>query len=79
MGAIKISLPESLRRFVEEQARRRHYRTGGEYVRELIRKDRDREHLRGRLLEGRTSALTTKADRRYFDSLRERVGRRVRR
>jgi antitoxin ParD1/3/4 len=44
-------------------------------VRELIRKDQDRQRLRAQLLEG-ASAVTLPADTAFFDGLRERVRRR---
>lgn len=53
MSTMNISLPESLKFFVDEQVTQRGYGTSSEYVRELIRKDADRVHLRALLLEGR--------------------------
>lgn len=49
---MNTSLPESFKNFVDEQVTQRGYGTSSEYVRELIRKDSDRLHLRGLLLEG---------------------------
>lgn len=40
-----ISLPDPLKAFVEEQVVEQGYGTSSEYMRELIRKDRDRQHL----------------------------------
>lgn len=76
MGTMNISLPDALKAFVDEQVAERGYGTSSEYVRELIRRDRDRQHLRGLLLEGTSSAPGPKADKAYFDSLRRRVRRR---
>jgi len=39
MSTMNISLPETLKAFVDEQVSRRGYGTSSEYVRELIRKD----------------------------------------
>jgi antitoxin ParD1/3/4 len=39
MGSMNVSLPDSLKSFVDEQVARRGYATGSEYVRELIRID----------------------------------------
>ncbi len=75
---MNISLPVSLKDFVDEQVNRGGYGTSSEYVRELIRKDADRLHLRGLLLEGAASAPTTPADGAYFNALRKRVQRRAR-
>ena len=73
MSTMNISLPETLKTFVDEQVNQRGYGTSSEYVRELIRKDQDRQHLRGLLLEGAASAPTAPVDAGYFDSLRDRV------
>ena len=73
MSTMNISLPESLKSFVDEQVSQRGYGTSSEYVRELIRKDQDRLHLRNLLLEGAASAPTTPADNSYFSALREKV------
>lgn len=70
---MNISLPEAPKTFVDDQVSTRGYRTSSEYVRELIRKDRDRQHLRGLLLEGPASPKAVTADARYYDRLRSRV------
>lgn len=79
MGTMNVSLPQSLKVFVEEQAAERGYGTTSEYVRELIRNDRDRQHLRSLLLEGAASPPSEPADPSYFDALREGVRERARR
>ena len=71
---MNISLPEALKSFVDEQVSQGTYGTSSEYVHELIRKDKDRLHLRGLLLAGAGSAPAAVADETYFKSLRERVG-----
>jgi antitoxin ParD1/3/4 len=76
---MNISLPDSLRSFVDEQVARRGYGTSSEYVRELIRRDQDRLRLRNLLLEGAASTPAAPADRAYFAGLRDRVRRRSRR
>ncbi|MCP3020324.1 type II toxin-antitoxin system ParD family antitoxin [Cupriavidus basilensis] len=74
MSTMNISLPDTLKAFVDEQVNRRGYGTSSEYVRELIRKDQDRQHLRGLLLAGAGSAPTAPVDSSdYFDALRARV------
>lgn len=76
---MNISLPDSLKSFVDEQVTSRGYGTSSEYVRELIRRDQDRMRLRGLLLQGAGSAAGNEAGRAYFASLRDRVHRRARR
>ena len=76
MSTMNISLPDSLKAFVDEQVSQRHYGTSSEYVRELIRKDQNRAQLRGLLQAGAGSAPATKpADANYFEALRKRVGK----
>ena len=77
MSTMNISLPDSLKSFVDEQVTQRGYSTSSEYVRELIRKDADRLHLRDLLLEGAASAPAAPADTTYFNALRERIQRRA--
>ena len=73
MSTMNISLPETLKTFVDEQVSNRGYGTSSEYVRELIRMDHDRLHLRNLLLKGAGSKVAASADKAYFDSLRDRV------
>jgi antitoxin ParD1/3/4 len=75
VSTLNISLPESLRSFVDEQVSQRGDGTSSEYVRELIRKDQERQQLRGLLLAGAASGATAPADDVYFDGLRDRVRR----
>jgi antitoxin ParD1/3/4 len=77
MSTMNISLPEALRSFVDQQVSGRGYGTSSEYVRELIRKDQDRQMLRQLLLEGASSGLTEPVDDAYFDGLQDRVSSRV--
>ena len=73
MSRLSVSLPDGLKSFVDEQAATRGYRTSSEYVRELIRRDRDRQRLRALLLDGAQSRPALTADSGYFDGLRERA------
>jgi antitoxin ParD1/3/4 len=73
MSTMNISLPDALKSFVDEQVDQRGYSTSSEYIRELIRKDHDRQQLRGLLLAGAESAPTAPADDAYFESLRAKV------
>lgn len=73
MTTMNISLPDALKAFVDQQVSARGYSTSSEYVRELIRKDRDVQRLREMLLEGADSAATAPVDADYFQGLRDRV------
>lgn len=73
MSTMNISLPDSMKTYVDEQVAGRRFGTSSEYVRDLIRRDQDRQRLRGLLLDGATSGPGAVADRAYFDALRKRV------
>ncbi len=70
---MNVSLPQALKSFVDEQVNSRGYGTSSEYVRELIRKDQDRQRLRALLLAGAASAPAEPADAAFFERLRLRV------
>ena len=70
MNTMNISLPAPLKSFVDEQVTGRGYGSCSAYIRELIRHDQDRQHLRGLLLEGGESAPAVTADSTYFETLR---------
>ena len=73
MSTMNISLPDALKSFVDEQVSQRGYGSSSEYVRELIRKDQDRQQLRSLLLAGAATTPAAPADGAYFEGLRERV------
>lgn len=73
MSTMNISLPESLKAFVDRQVAARGYGTSSEYVRELIRRDQERLELKGLLLAGAASAPGAPADEAWFNRLRGRV------
>ena len=75
---MNISLPATLKSFVDEQVAGRGFGTCSEYVRALIRHDQDRQHLRRLLQEGAESAAAEPVDAGYFDDLRDRVRSRSR-
>jgi antitoxin ParD1/3/4 len=73
MTTMNISLPESLKAYVDEQVARRRYGSTSEYVRDLIRRDLDRSTLRGLLLDGAESAPAVEVNEQLFDGLRDRA------
>lgn len=70
MSTMNISLPETLKAYVDQQIGTRGFGTSSEYVRELIRKDQDRQNLRALLLAGAQSAPHGPVDAPYFAELR---------
>ena len=73
MTTMNISLPEGLKAFVDEQVAARGYGSASEYLRDLIRRERDRQHLRALLLEGAASGPGVLADDAFFQSLRDEI------
>lgn len=77
MTTMNISLPDTLKEFVESRVNAAGYGTASEYIRDLIRRDKDRGYLRNLLLEGAESPVTGEADADYFKSLRDGVRQRL--
>ena len=69
MGTMNISLPDTLRDFVDGQVTERGYGTSSEHVRELIRHDQERRSMRALLLDGAASPQSGEADAEYFQAL----------
>ena len=70
MTTMNISLPDELKAFVDAQVAGR-YSTSSEYVRELIRREQDKQKLRDLLLEGANSPPAGPADDAWFEELRQ--------
>jgi antitoxin ParD1/3/4 len=70
---MNVSLPDELRSFVEAQVAGGSYGSASEYVRALIRRDQDRQHLRRLLVDGATSPAGPLAGDTYFATLRNRL------
>ena len=70
---MNISLPDDMRSTVDAQTVARGYGTSSEYVRDLIRRDLDRQALRDLLDEGRASAQGEPITEKTFKALRARA------
>jgi len=70
---MNISLPDELKQFVDAQVAEHAYGSASEYLRELIRKQRDVEKLRQMLLDGANSGPATPMEPDFFDKMRERA------
>lgn len=73
MATMNISLPDSLKEGVDSRIVEGGYGTSSEYVRDLIRRDLDRQALRRLLLEGAASPISEQPFDEWIESLRERV------
>ncbi len=70
---MNISLPDSLKAFVDEQVEKRGYGNSSEYLLELIRKEQDAERVRVLLTKGTTSPAVGLMNKEWLDSLRQRA------
>lgn len=68
---MNISLPESLKTFVEEQVHQRGFGNSSEFVRDLIRREQARAQMNALLVEGLESGPGSVADADYFERLRK--------
>lgn len=74
MSTMNISLPDTLRSFVDTQVTEGDYTSSSEYVRDLLRKEQDRVRLRQLILDGGASPLNDKPlDAEYFENYRRRA------
>ncbi|MEB1529779.1 type II toxin-antitoxin system ParD family antitoxin [Xanthomonas sp. WHRI 7945] len=73
MATMNISLPDELKQFVDQQVAEHAYGSSSEYLRELIRRQRDAENLRGLLLEGANSGPATALEPDFFETMRKRA------
>jgi antitoxin ParD1/3/4 len=76
MTTMNVSLPDELKRFVDDQVASRGFGTSSEYVRELLRREQDRQRLRRLVLDGIASGRGGVADAAYFQSLRDGIAKR---
>ena len=72
MSTMNISLPASFKAFVEERVETGGYSTSSEYLRDLIRKDYEREHMRRLIKEGLESPRKP-VDEKFWASKRKRA------
>ena len=79
LTSMNISLPASLKGFVDREVSARGYTSASEYVRELIRNAKEsatsEEQLVGLLQEGLESGEAAPFEPEFFDRLRDRIRR----
>lgn len=80
MKSMNISLPDSMRAYVEEQIASGGYSTVSEYFRQLVRQDQKRkaqERLEALLLEGLDSGTATPMTPKDWEDIRQAVRERI--
>jgi antitoxin ParD1/3/4 len=88
MATMTVSLPEPMKAWIEEQVKKGDYASVSDYVRNAVRRDRERlepnypltlEELRDMIAEGDRSGVSTKTIEEIFEDaqriLAERHGR----
>ena len=70
---MNISLPNAMKIFVDQQVSQRGYGTSSEYLRELIRKEQERDALRELLVAGASARPVQEVNAQYFDELRKKA------
>jgi len=78
MTTLNISLPDSMRAFIEEQTKTGGFSTASEYLRSLIREDQKRrgqQRLEELLLQGLESGGPERLGPEDWDDVRRRVKR----
>jgi antitoxin ParD1/3/4 len=81
MTTLNISLPKTMKGFVESQTKEGGYSTASEYVRDLIRdaqKRAAREKLEQMLLDGLNSGPAVAINDKFWADRRETLGRKLR-
>lgn len=73
MATMNISLPDAMKAFVDEQVANEGYASSSEYIRELIRRERQHAHLRRLLQEALESEPVGEFDDAYFEDLERRI------
>ncbi|BAT53262.1 putative addiction module antidote protein, CopG/Arc/MetJ family [Nostoc sp. NIES-3756] len=80
MKSINISLPDTMRAYVEEQVAQGGYSSVSEYFCELVRQDkkhRAKEHLETMLIEGLNSRDATEMTTQDWEDIRQAVRERI--
>lgn len=73
MTTMNVSLPEELKTFVDAEVERGGFGSTSEFVRDLIRREQDRQQLRALMFAGASSPSGPIADQGYFSALRAHV------
>ena len=79
MTTLNISLPDSMRTFIDEKVAQGGYSTASEYIRQLVREDQKRaaqQRLELLLMEGIESGPSREMTTEDWDELRRRVWQR---
>jgi len=71
MATMNVSLPETMKSWVESNARSGRYSNSSDYVRDLIRRDQDRAAMIANMQERVTEGINSGDGNHSMDELRE--------
>jgi len=74
MTTMNISLPDDMKDFVDQQVRARGFMSSSEYIRDLIRHEREIEAFRAKIREGIDSGEPEDSDEDWWASLVAKYG-----
>lgn len=78
MATMNVSLPDTMKAWVEAQAESGRYSNASDYVRDLIRRDQRREHkieaMQQLIDEAEASGIETRSVAELLDAARARAG-----
>lgn len=80
MKSMNISLPDTMRDYIEEQVKTSGYSSASEYFRELVRQDQKRkanERLETMLLEGLNSGIKSEMTPQDWEDIRQSVHQKI--
>ena len=76
MATMNVSLPDPMKDWIEDRVRNGPYANVSDYVRDLIRHDKERrEALVAALIEGERSGTSTRKVRDIIDDTKSRISR----
>lgn len=75
MSTMNISLPDDMKAFVDEQVRTRGFMSSSEYIRDLIRQQREVAELRAKLTAGANAPIAETSDAAFFAEMRAKIGK----
>ena len=77
MATMNISLPDAMKRWVEDQTATGRYSNASDYVRDLIRRDEERqtkiEAIRAALIEGEESGMSDRSPEDVREAVKNRL------
>ena len=75
MGTMNISLPDDMKAWVDQEVQAKGYMSASEYIRDLIRHQKDVARLRDLIDEGMSSPEPATSTSEFFAELRAEIGK----